>query len=283
MSIYGIDVSAYNGRINWTRVREAGCGFAVIKITRRDGRADSRFAENWRGCTGAGIPCDVYRYVYEATPKQALEMAQAVIDRLGEVKAPAGTRVWWDLEDESIRPHLEQERQALRESILAARGKIELAGYRFGIYTGLWWYRSVLERMNLDCPWWIARYPSSRAMAFGAAPNESYRPQVAGTLWGWQYSSAGQVPGISHSTDLNLIYGLEGAAPVPQSILRRGDRGAGVRWVQERLNRCGANLAVDGIYGPKTEAAVVQFQRENGLTADGIVGPRTRAKLYSRL
>ena len=281
MSIYGIDVSAYNGRINWKRVQEAGCGFAVIKITRRDGRADSRFLENWKGCTGAGIPCDVYRYVYEATPAQAREMAEAVIRQLDAVKAPAGTRVWWDLEDESIQPHLKQERQALRESILTARARIELAGYGFGIYTGMWWYKANLADMALDCPWWIARYPSRRAMAFGAAPDASYRPEVDGTLWGWQYTSAGQVPGISHSTDLDLIYGLEEMSPPPKGILRRGDRGSGVRWVQERLNRQGAALAVDGIFGPATEAAVRRFQRENGLQVDGIVGPRTRAKLYA--
>lgn len=279
MNLYGIDVSAYNGRINWQRVKEAGCGHAVIKITRKNGSADSRFAENWKGCTQAGIPCSVYRYVYEATRKQAGESAQAVLRLLEGVKAPAGTMVWWDLEDESIQPHLEQEKKALKESILTARERITERGYGFGVYTGLWWYSSVLAPMGLELPWWIARYPSSRAISFGTPPNMSYRPQVAGDLWGWQYSSAGQVPGIQHSTDLNLIFADTAGLDTQGRLLRYGDRGADVRLLQQQLNRHGASLVVDGIFGPRTDAALRAFQRREGLVVDGIVGPKTIAKL----
>lgn len=61
------------------------------------------------------------------------------------------------------------------------------------------------------------------------------------------------------------------AGPV---LLKRGDRGAGVRRVQERLA-----AIVDGIFGHRTEAAVIAFQRGVGLVPDGIVGPRTWAAL----
>lgn len=55
-----------------------------------------------------------------------------------------------------------------------------------------------------------------------------------------------------------------------------------VRKLQQRLNTLGyePKLVVDGDYGPKTKAAVIWFQRNNGLLADGIVGPKTLAKLY---
>ncbi len=281
MAIYGIDVSSYNGKIDWKRVHEAGCGYAVIKITRRDNTPDARFSDNRRGCTEAGILWGVYRYAYEATRQQAERAAKAVIRLLDGAKAPKGTFVWWDMEDESIEPHLQQEREHLRESVLAAQRLVQAAGYRFGIYTGLWWYQSIIRPMEIDCPYWIARYPSRRAIPFGTPPEERYRPQVRGTLWGWQYSSAGQVPGISHSTDLDVIYPLSGGTeyPEPTENLRLGSRGAGVCWVQDMLNRHGADLAVDGIFGRRTDEAVRRFQREHGLSADGIVGRLTRSKL----
>ena len=66
-------------------------------------------------------------------------------------------------------------------------------------------------------------------------------------------------------------------------ILRSGDQGLDVREVQDALNfqirRLGL-LAVDGRYGPKTQARVAEFQRANGLSADGMVGPLTVGRLF---
>ena len=61
-------------------------------------------------------------------------------------------------------------------------------------------------------------------------------------------------------------------------MVARGAHGANVSSLQQRLNEAGANppLAVDGAFGPLTQAAVRQFQQQRGLTVDGIVGPRTR-------
>ena len=58
-------------------------------------------------------------------------------------------------------------------------------------------------------------------------------------------------------------------------MLRQGDSGAAVTELQQLLNAKGINIAVDGIFGDATRAAVVQFQQQNGLVVDGIVGPQT--------
>jgi N-acetylmuramoyl-L-alanine amidase len=64
------------------------------------------------------------------------------------------------------------------------------------------------------------------------------------------------------------------------AVLKRGSTGNVVRTIQTRLKNWGYyNGAVDGIYGPKTEAAVKYFQRTNKLVADGIVGPKTAAAI----
>ena len=62
-------------------------------------------------------------------------------------------------------------------------------------------------------------------------------------------------------------------------LLRRGSRGPEVEALQAALGGAGYAVAVDGIFGPATQAAVVGFQRAAGLAADGIVGPATRGAL----
>ena len=59
------------------------------------------------------------------------------------------------------------------------------------------------------------------------------------------------------------------------SIMKQGSRGESVRWLQFELNRHGANLFIDGIFGVQTKLAVLLFQKDNKLTQDGIAGYRT--------
>lgn len=61
--------------------------------------------------------------------------------------------------------------------------------------------------------------------------------------------------------------------------LKAGSSGSQVKVLQNLLNGNGANLEVDGVYGPKTEAAVKDYQTKNGLTVDGMVGPETSGSL----
>lgn len=63
------------------------------------------------------------------------------------------------------------------------------------------------------------------------------------------------------------------------SIMKQGSRGESVKWLQFELNRHGANLLIDGIFGVQTKLAVLLFQKDNKLTQDGIAGYRTIEKL----
>ena len=67
--------------------------------------------------------------------------------------------------------------------------------------------------------------------------------------------------------------------PVPAKNLRYGSRGNDVRWVQFQLCLKGYGIVVDGIWGPRTDRCVRDFQLQNDLDVDGIVGPKTREKL----
>lgn len=66
----------------------------------------------------------------------------------------------------------------------------------------------------------------------------------------------------------------------PKPTLKLGAKGDWVTIAQGRLVVAGYRVNVDGIFGPKTKQAVIDYQRANGLTCDGIIGPKTWAKLY---
>ena len=54
-------------------------------------------------------------------------------------------------------------------------------------------------------------------------------------------------------------------------VLKRGDSGSSVKELQNLLNQNGAKLDVDGVFGPNTQSALVNYQRKNGLTVDGTI------------
>ena len=61
------------------------------------------------------------------------------------------------------------------------------------------------------------------------------------------------------------------------NMIKTGMQGSGILGLQAMLNKQGAGLKVDGIFGPKTNTAVKQFQQSRGLVVDGKVGPKTWA------
>lgn len=82
------------------------------------------------------------------------------------------------------------------------------------------------------------------------------------------------------TADVSTTRGLTAADAAQAPILRRGARGPEVSALQTKLNQAGANLEVDGVFGPQTENAVRRFQRDAGLSPDRIVGPKTHAVLH---
>ncbi len=77
--------------------------------------------------------------------------------------------------------------------------------------------------------------------------------------------------------DWNEIH--ENPYKLSKRVIQMGDKGESVKWLQWELNRHGASMDVDGIYGNLTKLSVLLFQKQNGLVADSIVGPKTIAAL----
>ena len=228
MKLYkGVDVSAYQGQIDWRRAKADGVEFAILKIIRKDLKADRQFENNWRGCLEAGVPIQgVYNYTYATTVQKADGDAQAVLSALGPDRHPM---VWLDWEDKS----LPKGRQAA--DIINAYGDVITAGgCGFGLYFGTSYYdenlREIMEHVRPQYrKGWEARYYNGyRTMHIGDVVNKEKKPDnFAGELYGWQYTSAGHVDGIAGNVDLNLWYvdteAASGAVPEGQAPYRLSD------------------------------------------------------------
>lgn len=281
MSKKVIDVSSYQGVINWGKVKASGIQGAILKIIRKDLNPDKQFENNWRGCEKAGIPIvGVYNYSYATTVAKARSDAKKVLSILDGRKA----KVWLDVED-ACQKGLGI---TLIRIIQAYQGVIEGAGLEFGVYTGLSFYNSYIKPWTgyLTCRFWIARYRN---------PVIANQPVIKHTLEGWQYSDKGSVPGIAGNVDMNLWYGEIMSTPevpqenpysAPDKILKLKPvrmRGEGVGWVQYHLVRLGflqaknsnGKSSIDKTFGPITEAAVMAAQAHYGIAVDGIVGAIT--------
>jgi GH25 family lysozyme M1 (1,4-beta-N-acetylmuramidase) len=282
----GIDVAKWNGIINWQKVKNDGVGFAILKVINKNGDKEPYFENNYAGAKSVDIPVGVYNYSYAKNVVQAKNDAAKVIGCLVGKDIPF--KIWLDIEDECQK----NMGQKLIDIIKSYQSVIELAGGQFGIYTGLSFYNSYIKpyATQLNCPFWIARYPSNNRLDFNGEVPETKKPVIEHELFAWQYSSKGQVDGINGNVDLNILYGTitdtivatpepETDTNIPQVVLRKGSKGNGVKWIQDKLVKAGYKLTIDGDFGSKTESAVKLFQKKNGLVADGIVGPKTISAL----
>ncbi len=194
MEIKGIDVSAWQGVINWKTVADYGMGFAILRITEQGNKVDSQFENNYEGCTNYSIPVGVYKYSYAKTVAQAQTEAEAVLKVLNgrEIQFP----VFYDLEWSEQRS---LGKTAVEKIAVAFLDKIQAAGYKAGIYCNVDWYNNVLTDALKKYDFWIARYPAND----DGWLQERLRPSVG---VGWQYSSKATIPGISGYVDRDVFY-----------------------------------------------------------------------------
>lgn len=258
MKLKGIDVSAYQGAIDWYQVAKAGVQFAIIKIVRKDLNPDKRFEANWAGCRAAGVTIQgVYNYSYATTIQKARSDAKRVVELLAGRKV----MVWMDVEDDCLKGR----GRALADIINAYGEVIERAGLEFGVYTGKAFYNSYIRpyASAIKHQFWIARYPYSRVMSIDQDPLASDCPSLLHKKCGWQYSSHGRVPGVPGNVDLDIWYDdIDQAEPTEPEEPEKPTGSEEVRSLQEALNadgitdKNGNKLVVDGILGPLTESAI---------------------------
>ena len=189
----GIDVSSYQGTVNWSSVRSAGITFAVAKATEGTGYHDAYLNANIAGMKRYGVvPC-AYHFAHPSIDPTAQAnyfttavrnanggsyhgLLQLMLDlEVTDGRSPAQVWAWT---------------QTFVARVRAVTGRPCI------IYTGFYFWRDSVgnPNNNLNCPLWLAAYVSN--------PN-SYVPQAwSGVGWAfWQYTDRGSVPGIRGYVD----------------------------------------------------------------------------------
>ena len=216
-----IDVSSYNGTVNWEKAKAYGCQGAILKIIRKDLKIDNGFNRNYQACNENEIAWGVYNYSYATTATKAksdMELVCDILDKIDKTHFVYG--VWFDLEDKM---QASLSKAKIAEIINAAKAVVESRGYKFGVYTGMSYYNEHIDRKLVKCNnWWIARYYRGDArMQIAANPNEEYKPAMANIAW--QYTSKGRFPkiissGNSGNFDLNVLYKEPVAKKVEENV-----------------------------------------------------------------
>ncbi len=190
----GIDVSYYQGDIDWPTVRAAGVEFVMVRLGRREtvsGKlgADEMAQQNLTGARAAGLKVGAYFYSQATTVREAREEAALALELLGDFSLDLPMVFDWEQEERTANV----DARTLTDCTLAFCQATEAGGERAMIYFNRYQAAELLYLEELtDYPWWLAMYDLE-----GQFP---YRMDM------WQYTCTGSVPGISGSVDINLLF-----------------------------------------------------------------------------
>ncbi|PPJ46108.1 glycoside hydrolase [Rhizobium sp. KAs_5_22] len=195
--VHGIDVSKWNGDVDWAKVRKSGVSFAFIKATEGKDIVDTRFDEYWRQAAAAGIPHAPYHFYYFCST--ADEQADWFIRNVpkASMHLPPVLDVEWNHTSKTC--NYRPSAMTVRAEMKRFMDRIEAHyGKRPIIYTSVDFHRDNLEGSFQDYHFWV------RAVA--QHPEEIYPDR----RWAfWQYTSTGVIPGIKGDTDINVFAGTE--------------------------------------------------------------------------
>lgn len=194
MSIKGLDVSEFQGEVDWERVKAAGYKFAMLRAGYGYNTIDKQFRRNASECNRIGLPVGVYWFCYAFSPEKAVQEADGCIDIISEYRLDYP--VCYDIEQASA-DYIEKQgvsfTPALAKNVVKSFcDRIEAKGYYAMFYTNRNFLDTYLgTELSKRYAYWYARYAD----------------RFDGTDCGiWQYTSTGSVPGITGNVDLDLGY-----------------------------------------------------------------------------
>lgn len=198
-TVKGIDVSVYQGSVNWGAVHAAGWEFAVTRIGDGYG-GDSTFQTNWAGIKNAGMIRGAYQFWRAANDQ--VRMSDIVIAAVGRL-GPGDLPVMLDIEGASMQG---QSPATIRSQMNIWLSRVEQGtGKKPLIYTGKYaWDPYVQSTAYGSYLLWIAAYGANTGAVPSMCPNT---PNGWSTWAFWQYSSVGAIPGVGGNVDKNLFNG----------------------------------------------------------------------------
>ena len=190
----GIDVSKWNGDIDWKSVKNSGIDYVIIRAGYGTSTVDPLFKSHIEGAKDAGLKIGVYWFSYATSPEKALIEAQKCLETISPYKNSITYPVFFDFEYDSVK-YAQNNGVTITKDIATNMANnfmntVKSYGYDTGLYTNkdfssTYYTDDIINSSTL----WIAQYSDTNT--FG-------RPHSM-----WQYSEKGSVPGINGAVDLN--------------------------------------------------------------------------------
>jgi lysozyme len=193
--VSGIDVSKYQGEIDWNAVHESGVKFAWIKATEGGDRYDDKFAQNWTRAKEAGIPRGAYHFAYwcRSGEEQAAWFVAHVPNEPDAL--PPVLDLEWNAQSKTCPRH--PPREEVLATIKTILSVMERTYHKKPvIYTAIDFHRDILAGEFLDYPMWLRSVKEAPEAKYG---NRSWHF--------WQHTAQGRVPGITGYVDRNAFHG----------------------------------------------------------------------------
>ena len=195
----GIDVSKWQGGIDWEKVKGSGIEFAMLRAGYGRGNIDAQFERNAAECERLGIPYGAYWFTYAYTPEMAAAEAASCLEAVKGRKL--SYPVAYDFEGDSVE-FAEKSGAAVTRELASAMARAFCGAVRAGgRYPMIYTNPSFLQRyfdaqLPREYDIWLAQWP--------AKPDPAAPPALATGMW--QYSSSGSVDGIEGRVDLDAAY-----------------------------------------------------------------------------
>lgn len=199
-ALHGIDVSEWQGVIDWQKVAEDGVEFAMIRAT-HGLKKDVYFEKNIRGAANVGIAVGVYCCSYGTTIERVQEEADFFLDTIRPFSSDISFPAAFDAEQSD---QYKLGKKMVTEMILTFCEKVADAGYIPVNYTNCSWLNNVIDKEALaddGIDIWVA-WPKS-STNFDNIPADGVTKHEH-TMW--QFSSVGKINGIAGNVDLNISY-----------------------------------------------------------------------------
>lgn len=191
----GIDVSKWNGRIDWKKVKKAGIDFCIIR-TGYSKTVDHKFKYNIEEAIENGLQIGVYHFSYATTNAKAKEEAEFCLELIKPYRKYITLGVWFDYEYDSVSYSRRYGVYPTKKSVTSLAktfcSTVEKNGYSTGIYTNLDFSSNYFTKEVLNkYPTWIAVWG---------------KMNYHGKYVMWQYTDSGRVDGIHGKVDMNIFY-----------------------------------------------------------------------------
>mgnify|MGYP004683238173 CR=1 FL=1 len=184
----GIDVSQFQGYIDWPKVANGGTQFAIIRATYGTEGVDSRFKTNMENIRNTNIYSGAYHHSYANSTQAATQEARHFLNIIKPYYFEYPVAL--DIEEPTLKP---LGKDAITNIVKEFCDTVQKAGYYIIIYGSLNWIQNYLNIGELsDFDIWLAQWNG--------------KPTYSGNFGIWQYSATGDVDGISGDVDLDISY-----------------------------------------------------------------------------